>query len=285
MSIACRTVVSFAAVYAGPSASTTARDDGEREHLAEVHELEAVLEVVRLLGELVGPPHGLALEVAAGREVQALGVHVGKREVAPPGRVLEDALARVVREVEAGVLVALLEDVDDAHGLVVVLERADLRRDLRLDRDRGLAARENAVQHLLARMPERRVAEVVAERAGLGEVLVQGERPGHRPRDLRDLERVREARPVVVALERNEDLRLVLEPAERARVDDAVAVPLVLRPVVVRLPFLGDRVPPHGARRARGVDREPRVLLGLELPLRESGNEGATGEGAVTRRS
>ncbi len=133
---------------------------------------------MRLLGELVGPPHGLALEVAAGREVQALGVHVGKREVAAPRRVLEDALARVVREVEAGVLVALLEDVDDAHGLVVVLERPDVRGDLRVDRDRRLAPGEDAVQHLLARMPERRVAEVVAERAGLGEVLVQARAPG-----------------------------------------------------------------------------------------------------------
>src|ERR1035438_3729129 len=102
-------------------------------------------------------------------------------------------------------------------------------------------------RHLLARMPERRVAEVVAERAGLGEVFVQRERPCHRTRDLRDLERVREARSVVVALERDEYLRLVLEPAEGARMDDAVPVALVLRPVVVRLPFFGDRVPSHGA--------------------------------------
>jgi len=221
----------------------------------------------------VGPPHDLALQVAAGREVQALGVDVGKRETPAPARVLEDALTRVVREVEAGMLVTLLEDVDDAHRLVVVLERPDLCGDPRLDRDRGLAAREDAVEHLLARMPERRVSEVMAQCTGLGEVLVDPEGARHRPGDLRDLERVREARAVMIAFERNENLGLVLEAAERARVDDAVAVALVLRPVVVRFPFLGDRIPPDGARRTRCVDREPRVFLGLEVLLREKGDE------------
>src|SRR5580765_4013196 len=45
-------------------------------------------------------------------------------------------------------------------------------------------------------------------------------------RDLRHLERMGEARPVVVALVIDEDLRLVLEPPERGRMDDAVAVAL-----------------------------------------------------------
>ena len=54
-----------------------------------------------------------------------------------------------------------------------------------------------------------------------------------RARDLRDLECVREARAVVVALRREEDLRLVLQPPERFRMDDAVAVVLKRRPHVV----------------------------------------------------
>ena len=247
------------------------------EDLFEVHELEAVLEVVRLLRVLVGPRDGLALEVAARGEVQPLGVHVGEREVPPPRRVLEDPLARVVREVQARVLVAFLEDVHDAHGLVVVLERADLRRELRVERERRLGAREDAVQDLLARVAERRVPEVVPERARLGEVLVQAEGARDRPRDLRDLERVREPRAVVVALERDEDLRLVLEPPERARVDDPVAVALVLGPVVVGLPLLGDRVAAHGARGARGVDGEARVLQRLEGLLVVRGDEALAG--------
>ena len=49
----------------------------------------------------------------------------------------------------------------------------------------------------------------------------------------RDLDRVGQARPVVVPLVIDEDLGLVFEPAERAAVDDAVAVALVGRTVVV----------------------------------------------------
>ena len=56
------------------------------------------------------------------------GSRTGKREVPLPGRVLEDPLARLVRQVEPRLLVPLLEEVDDADRLVVVLEGADARR-------------------------------------------------------------------------------------------------------------------------------------------------------------
>jgi len=72
-------------------------------------------------------------------------------------------------------------------------------------------------ERVLAGVPEGRVPEVVREGDRLGEVLVQVECARDRARDLRDLDRVREARPVVVALGRDEDLRLVLEAAEGAR--------------------------------------------------------------------
>ena len=76
---------------------------------------------------------------------------------------LDDALAHLPGEVQAGkVGVALLEHVDDAQALRVVLEAA-----VRLHQ---------AVQHALAGVAERRVAEVVRERDRLGEVLVQAER-------------------------------------------------------------------------------------------------------------
>jgi hypothetical protein len=51
-----------------------------------------------------------------------------------------------------------------------------------------------------------------------------------RPRDLRDFERVREPRPVVIAGRRKEHLRLVLEAAERLGVNDAIAIALERRP-------------------------------------------------------
>src|SRR5215208_4018102 len=92
------------------------------------------------------------------------------------------------------------------------------------------------VENGLARVPERRMAEVVAEPDRLSQVLVQPERARDVPRDPARLERVREPRPVVIALRRDEDLRLVLQAPERLRVDDPVAVALKGCPVVrVRL--------------------------------------------------
>ena len=70
------------------------------------------------------------------------------------------------------------------------------------------------------------MAEVVRQRDRLGQVLVQAERPGDGARDAGDLHRVGHARAVMVARAVEEDLRLVLQPAEGAAVDDAVAVAL-----------------------------------------------------------
>ncbi len=64
------------------------------------------------------------------------------------------------------------------------------------------------------------VWQVVAERDGLSQVLDERECARDRTRDLRDLERVSEAGPVVVALGREEDLRFVGQAPERLAVDD-----------------------------------------------------------------
>ena len=93
----------------------------------------------------------------------------------------------------------VLEHVDDAQALLVVLEPAGNER----------------LQDALARVSERRVAEIVAERDRLGQLLVQPQHLGDAARDLRHLERVGQPRAVVIALGREEDLRLVLQPAER----------------------------------------------------------------------
>ena len=80
------------------------------------------------------------------------------------------------------------------------------------------------VEHVLADVAERRVAQVVAERDRLGQVLVEAERAGHVAGDAAGLERVGQPGAVVVALGGDEHLRLVLEPAEGLGVDDPVAV-------------------------------------------------------------
>ena len=95
-------------------------------------------------------------------------------------------------------------------------------------------ATEEGREGLFAEVAERRVPEVVPEGDGLGEVFVQADRSGGGARDLRDLERVREAHPVVIALRGDEDLGLVLQPPECLRVHDAVPVTLERRPERMR---------------------------------------------------
>jgi hypothetical protein len=77
-------------------------------------------------------------------------------------------------------------------------------------------------------VPERRVAEVVREADRLGERFIQPQRPCDRTCDLRDFDRVRQPRPVEIALVIDEHLRLVDEPPERGRMNDSIAVALVL---------------------------------------------------------
>jgi len=70
----------------------------------------------------------------------------------------------------------------------------------------------------------------VTEPDRLGQVLVQRKRPRDDASDPGRLERVGHARAVVVTGRVDEDLGLPLQPAERLRVEDPVAVPLERRP-------------------------------------------------------
>ena len=128
---------------------------------------------------------------------------------------MRDAVAHFPGQVQA--LPIVLEHVDDAQALLVVIEPAG----------------DELVEHALARMPERRVAEIVAKRDRLGELLVKLQHLGDGPRNLRHLERVSEPRSIVVARRREKYLGLVLEPAERLRVHDAIAIALKRRTDIV----------------------------------------------------
>jgi hypothetical protein len=112
------------------------------------------------------------------------------------------------------------------------------------------------VERGLADVAERRVAQVVSERDRLGQVLVQRESARDGAGDPHGLERVGQPRAVVVALRRDEDLRLVLQPAERLGVDDPIAVPLEGR--AQRRVVLRDRPPRRVG--ARGERRQLRAL-------------------------
>ncbi len=134
-----------------------------------------------------------------------------------------------------------LQHVDDAQALLVMVE----------------AARNERAQHPLAGVAERRVAEIVTERDRLGQLLVEVQHLGDGAGDLRHLQRVRQARAVVIAARREEHLRLVLQPAKRLGVDDAIAIALEgrtdrhLRPPGAGGPRLAPLLAACGARISR----------------------------------
>ena len=128
---------------------------------------------------------------------------------------MRDAVAHFPRQVQP--LAIVLEHVDDAKALLVVVE----------------AAGHELVEHALAGVSERRVTQVVPQRDRLGQLLVELKHFRDGARDLRHLERVRQPRAIVIAGRREEHLGLVLQAAERLAVDDPVAVALKRRAHVV----------------------------------------------------
>ena len=166
-----------------------------------------VVDVVVDVGNEIRHAHDLSFDRA---RAQRLG-HPDRR-AGLSLRVLGDAVAHFPGEVQPSAVV--LEQIDDAKALFVVVEAAGHER----------------VDHAFAGMAERRVAEVVTERDRFGQLFVQPQDFGDRARDLRHLERVRQPRAVVIAGRREEHLRLVLQPAERLAVDDAIAIALERRP-------------------------------------------------------
>ena len=204
---------------------------------------DGIVDIVVDVGDDVGDARDLALDRA--RAMRGVGAD---RHAVLALRVPRDAVAHFPRQVQP--LAVVLQHVDDAQALLVVLEAAGHQR----------------LQHALAGVAERRVAEVVAERDRLGQLLVQPQHLGDAARDLRDLERVREPRAVVIARRREEDLRLVLQPAERLAVDDAVAIALERRADWIL--GLGPQ-PPSRIAALRCLRRQDLMLARFEL-LHES---------------
>src|SRR4029077_3606569 len=93
------------------------------------------------------------------------------------------------------------------------------------------------IELALSRVAEGRVPDVVHQGQSFGEISVELQRSGDGARDLRDLQRVREPVAEMVGIPRGEDLCFCFEPAERPRMNHAVAVARV--DVAVRVRRLG----------------------------------------------
>ena len=84
------------------------------------------------------------------------------------------------------------------------------------------------VEHGFAFVAERRMAEVMRQGNRFGQVFIELQRAGDVPRNRGDFHGVRQARAQMIAGAVEKNLGFVFEPAEGARMDDAVAVALVL---------------------------------------------------------
>ncbi len=173
--------------------------------------VEAVVEVGGQVGNLVGQIDQLGLQrrKLAEKILGQLGV-AGQIVVA---RVLHNPLADGQRQIQpAKGRIALLEPGDDAQRVQVVVEAEAVRA-------------KGAVEGLLAGMAEGRMPEVVRQRKRLGQLRIQPQRRSHGARDLRHLERVREAAAEVVGEpfggQAGKDLGLAGETAKGARMQDA----------------------------------------------------------------
>ena len=80
------------------------------------------------------------------------------------------------------------------------------------------------IQRPLAGMAERRMAEVMRQRQGLGQILVEAELPGQRAGNLRHFQGVGQPGAVMIALVEHEYLGLVLQAAEGGGMDHPVAI-------------------------------------------------------------
>ena len=156
---------------------------------------DGVFEVMANIGDAIGPRDGLSFR---------------RRRRGPSPGVVANAVKRLGTQVQR------------------------TKRDVRTPNGVIEAALNEGIERLLARVPSRAVSTVVAKRDGLGQGNVETEGSSDARGDLGDFERVGEASAHVVVGE-DEDLRLPREAAERARVQDAVAVALKAGAVLVGL--------------------------------------------------
>ena len=128
-------------------------------------------------------------------------------------RVVHDAVTHLVCKIET--LTVVFQHVHHAQRLLAMTETALIRH--------------LSGKSALARMTERGMPKIVTESDGLGEILVQSQRPRYPARYLADFQRVRQPRAIMIAFGCEKDLRFVFETTEGFGVDYAIAVTLKIR--------------------------------------------------------
>jgi len=126
--------------------------------------------------------------------------------------VLDDAFADFKGEIEAGESeIALLELLHNVERVEVVVKACAV-------------GAEEIVKHVFAGVAERRMADVMDEREGFGEIGVESKGSGDGAGDLRNLKSVGETVAEMVGVASGEDLSFRFQAAKGTRVDDPIAV-------------------------------------------------------------
>jgi hypothetical protein len=135
---------------------------------------------------------------------------------------LNDALAHLKRKVQSWkVRIALLELLHDAKRMSIMIETP-------------AAQPHQLVEFAFSGMTEWRMADIMYQRQGFDEFRIQSQRGSHRPRDLRNLNRMRQPVSEMVGEARRENLRLGFQPPKRSRVHDAIAIARVFTAITVQ---------------------------------------------------
>lgn len=164
----------------------------ERQHLC----LGAVVNVVGEIGDLVGQIDNLGFQTGKKSGVELLRGRTGFKI-----GMLDNPFANLEGQVKtAKMRVADLDPVDRAQALRVMVETSVPLHSL--------------MQNMLAGVAEWRMAQVVRQRNGLRQILVESQRARDRARNLGNLHRVSQTGTVIVALVIYEYLSLVLEAAK-----------------------------------------------------------------------
>jgi hypothetical protein len=84
----------------------------------------------------------------------------------------------------------------------------------------------DGIQRLFPRVPERRMTDVVYQGQSFYKINVQSQLCGHRSRNLRDFDGVRQPIAKMVGVPFCEDLGFILQPTKSARMNYAVSIAL-----------------------------------------------------------
>ena len=199
-----RAVVAGKAAFHGPE---VVGDEIQLEELVEHEEARAepIVDVVVIVSDVIRKRRDLRLERRAGRKVERIGgIQLRKRPARLDHRaiVFRQPFEQLPAQVEPGhVDVRTVEPHDHAQGVFVVRKAAP--------------GGERRIERFLAGVAEGRMADVVGEAQGLGEVLVEGERASQHASDLRHFQAMRQPDAKMVAVGRDENLRLAGKATER----------------------------------------------------------------------